>query len=106
MSRFVATCHTIVGSASSANQPPYTILIVADDLGMYRCYGQKLIESLNIDRLASGGRRFSHINAGNAVCAPSRWSLMTALHMEHATSNRSTGIRNHPCPTPPASIRS
>ena len=63
------------------------MLIVADDLGCFElgCYGQKLIKTPNIDKLAEGGMKFSHFYAGCAVCAPSRCALMTGLHMGHTT---------------------
>jgi len=62
------------------------VLIVADDLG-YRelgCFGQKLIRTPNLDRLAGRGMRLTHHYSGNAVCAPSRCVLMTGKHPGHA----------------------
>jgi arylsulfatase A-like enzyme/predicted neuraminidase len=44
------------------------------------CYGQKLIETPNIDRLAAEGLRFTQAYAGGSVCTPSRSVLMTGLH--------------------------
>ncbi|HVL10987.1 MAG TPA: sulfatase-like hydrolase/transferase, partial [Gemmata sp.] len=49
------------------------------------CYGQKLIKTPNIDKLAEGGMKFTHFYAGCPVCAPSRCALMTGKHMGHAT---------------------
>lgn len=73
---------------------PNIVLIVADDLG-YRelgCFGQKLIRTPNLDRLASEGMRLTQHYSGNAVCAPSRCVLMTGKHPGHAyiRNNRST----------------
>ena len=51
------------------------------DLG---CFGQKLIKTPNIDRLAEQGMRFTQAYAGATVCAPSRCSLMTGKHNGHA----------------------
>lgn len=64
---------------------PNIILIVADDLGYgdLGCYGQKKIQTPNIDRLASEGMRFTQFYAGSSVCAPSRCSLMTGMHNGH-----------------------
>jgi arylsulfatase len=72
---------------ADAPRPPNIVLIIADDLGMHElgCYGQKLIKTPNIDKLAEGGMRFTHFYAGCAVCAPSRCALMTGKHMGHAT---------------------
>ena len=68
--------------------PPRTaniILIVADDLGYgdLGCYGQKQIQTPNLDRLAAAGTRFTSFYAGSTVCAPSRSALMTGQHTGH-----------------------
>ena len=65
---------------------PNIIYIMADDMGYadLGCYGQKLIKTPNIDRLANGGMRFTDHYAGTSVCAPSRCVLMTGMHMGHA----------------------
>ncbi len=56
--------------AESQGKPNF-VFIVADDLG-YRevgCFGQKLIETPNLDRLASQGMKLTQHYCGNAVCA-------------------------------------
>ncbi len=65
---------------------PNIIFIMADDLGYgdLGCYGQEIIQTPNIDRLALSGIRFTQHYAGNTVCAPSRCALMTGYHMGHA----------------------
>ena len=65
---------------------PNIIFIMADDLGYgdLGCYGQQLIETPNLDRLAKGGMRFTQHYSGSAVCAPSRCMLMTGMHSGHA----------------------
>jgi arylsulfatase len=90
MLRFALPLLAVLASSStsfSADRPPNIVLIVADDLGSAElgCYGQKLIRTPNIDRLAAQGMKFTHFYAGNAVCAPSRCALMTGRHMGHAT---------------------
>ncbi|MBB5438829.1 arylsulfatase A-like enzyme [Pedobacter sp. AK017] len=69
----------------SARQKPNVIFILADDMGYgdLGCYGQQLIETPNIDKLAANGIRFTQFYAGTSVCAPSRASLMTGLHTGH-----------------------
>jgi len=64
---------------------PNIIFIMADDLGYgdLGCYGQKLIEPPNIDRLAAEGLLFTQAYAGGPVCTPSRSVLMTGLHNGH-----------------------
>jgi arylsulfatase len=65
---------------------PNIIYILADDLGYgdLGCYGQKLIETPNIDRLAANGIRFTQHYSGAPVCAPSRCVLLTGKHMGHS----------------------
>jgi arylsulfatase A len=72
-------------AVACAQQKPNVIFILADDMGYgdLGCYGQQLIETPNIDRLAAGGMRFTQFYAGTSVCAPSRASLMTGLHTGH-----------------------
>ena len=66
---------------------PNIIWIMADDLswGDLGCYGQELIRTPNIDRLATEGMKFTQCYSGSTVCAPSRSSLMQGLHQGHAT---------------------
>src|SRR5690349_837792 len=65
---------------------PNVIFILADDLGYgdVGCFGQRLIQTPNIDRLAAEGMRFTQAYAGATVCAPSRCTLMTGRHNGHA----------------------
>ena len=62
------------------------ILILADDLGWGELgsYGQALIRTPVLDRLAEEGVRFTQHYAGSPVCAPSRDVLLTGLHSGHA----------------------
>ena len=67
-------------------QPPNILLIVADDLGYgdIGSYGQKFIETPNLDALAKEGMRFTQFYSGSAVCAPARCVLLTGKHSGHA----------------------
>ncbi|MEM1443118.1 MAG: sulfatase-like hydrolase/transferase, partial [Verrucomicrobiota bacterium] len=66
----------------SGAEKPNIIFILADDLGYgdLGCYGQELIATPNIDRLAEEGLRFSQAYSGGPVCASSRSVLMTGHH--------------------------
>src|SRR3954470_159132 len=68
-----------------AAERPNIVFIIADDLGYgdLGCYGQKLIRTPNVDRLAAGGVKFTQAYAGETVCAPSRAALMTGQHNGH-----------------------
>ncbi len=75
------------GAAPEPAPKPNIVFIMADDLGHAEvgCYGQKLIKTPSIDKLAAGGMRFTNVYAGSPVCAPSRCVLMTGKHSGHAT---------------------
>lgn len=66
--------------------PPNFVYIMADDLGWadLGSYGQELIETPRLDRMAAEGTRFTQYYAGSTVCAPSRASLMLGQHTGHA----------------------
>ncbi len=64
---------------------PNIIFIMADDLGIgdVGCYGQQMIKTPEIDKMATEGLRFTQVYAGSSVCAPSRSSIMTGMHNGH-----------------------
>lgn len=65
-----------------AAERPNIVLVLADDLGWsdVGCYGGE-IPTPNIDALAAGGLRFTQFY-NNAVCGPSRASLLTGLYAQ------------------------
>jgi arylsulfatase A-like enzyme len=73
---------------------PNIIFIMADDLGYgdLGVYGQKVIQTPNIDQLAQDGMRFTQAYAGASVCAPSRSVLMTGQHTGNTTVRGNTGM--------------
>lgn len=76
----------VLGSVLAASpSKPNIIFVLSDDLaqGDLGCYGQKLIKTPRLDRMAAEGTRFPQTYSGTTVCAPSRSSLMTGLHMGH-----------------------
>ena len=77
---------TLIGTNSlKAQDKPNVVFILADDMGYgdLGAYGQKLIHTPNIDKLAENGLLFTQFYAGTSVCAPSRSSLMTGQHTGH-----------------------
>jgi arylsulfatase A-like enzyme len=73
--------------ARAQTRPPNVVFILADDLGYgdLGCYGQKVIQTPAVDRLAAEGMRFTDCYAGSTVCAPSRCALMTGKHTGHTS---------------------
>lgn len=61
---------------------PNIIFILADDLGYgdLGCYGQEVVKTPHIDRMAKEGLRFTQFYAGGPVCTSSRACLMAGMH--------------------------
>jgi arylsulfatase A-like enzyme len=80
------------------NKParPNIVFILADDLGYgdLGCYGQQVIQTPRLDRMAAEGMRFTQFYAGATVCAPSRSVLMTGQHHGHTRVRGNAGKEN------------
>lgn len=72
---------------SSHEKRPNIIFILADDMGYcdLACYGNKYIETPNIDRLAATGTSFTQAYAGSGISSPSRCALMTGRNTGNTT---------------------
>jgi len=80
-----ATCVACVPEKEEEPKVPNIIYILADDIGYgdLGCYGQEIIQTPNIDKLAQSGMMFTQHYSGSTVCAPSRSSLLTGQHTGH-----------------------
>lgn len=86
----------LTNPADAAEARPNLIWIMADDLGYgdLGCYGQKVIATPHLDRMAAQGLRFTQFYAGATVCAPSRSVLMTGKHHGHTRVRGNAGQNN------------
>jgi arylsulfatase A-like enzyme len=78
-----------LAALNAADKPadkPNIILIMADDLGYAALgsYGQKLILTPELDRMAAEGMRFTDFYSSNTVCVPSRVGMLMGMHPGHA----------------------
>src|SRR5215211_2287561 len=72
----VLTC--ISSAAPAQTTPPNVLFIAIDDLRpQLGCYGETQMKTPNIDALAKTGVVFNRAYCQQAVCSPSRTSLLT-----------------------------
>ncbi len=76
------------GDSQKQEQKPNIVFILADDLG----YGdvssfneQSKIQTVNIDRLASEGMKFTDAHTSSAVCSPTRYGILTGRYNWRST---------------------
>ncbi|MDA9858604.1 sulfatase [Rubripirellula sp.] len=83
----------------SAPERPNVLLIAIDDLRpAFGCYRDPLAKSPHIDQFAKSARRFDRAYVQQAVCGPSRTSLLTGLLPDHTRvwHNRNRFRQTHP----------
>jgi len=79
---------------TAADPPKYNVLfLISDDLTYtaLSCYGNRVCQTPNIDRLAARGTRFTRAYCQGTYCGPSRASFMSGYY-PHATGE--LGYRN------------
>ena len=71
----------VTPATNSVARPPNVVLILTDNQGAWTlgCYGNPDIQTPNIDRLAREGMLFENCYSSNAVCSPTRATLLTGL---------------------------
>lgn len=81
----------IAASANVRAEKPNILVIMGDDIGYgdVSCNGATEIETPNIDRLASGGLRFTSGYCSASTCTPTRYSFLTG---NYAFRHANTGI--------------
>lgn len=93
----------LIPASVFAAQRPNFLFVLIDDMGYadLSCYGQKQIETPNLDRMAKEGIRFTQFYVNSPVCSPSRTALMTGQfparwritsYLASRTENRDRGI--------------
>ena len=72
---------------------PNIILIVSEDNGPdLGCYGNKLVHTPNLDKLAEEGVQFNNAFVTYSVCSPSRGTILTGLYPHQ---NGQIGLATH-----------
>ncbi|WP_319592405.1 sulfatase [uncultured Draconibacterium sp.] len=70
------------GRHSQALQKPNIVFIIADDISWndFGCYGNEIVKTPNIDKLASEGLRFTNAFLTASSCSPSRCSIISGKY--------------------------
>ncbi len=74
----------------TAVERPNVLWFVVDDMSAnFPSYGERLVETPNVDRLAREGTRFTRAFTTGPVCSPSRSAMITGMYQT------STGAHHH-----------
>ncbi len=97
--------HPLFGIAQNNSGKPNILWIVCEDISPFlSCYGNTIIKTPNIDKLAKEGIRYTHVYTTAGVCAPSRSSIITGMYQtsigtQHMrTLNGAAGAKYSPVP--------
>lgn len=95
----LSACQQKTKKVETAQEPkrPNILFIPIDDLRPdLGCYGNEMVKSPNIDALASDGVVFNRAYCQQAVCTPSRTSLLTGLRPDSTQVwDLKTNFRDH-----------
>ena len=74
---------SLVKAGEEPDIGPNILIIITDQLRFdaLSCYGSRVVETPNIDRLASEGAKFERCYSPSPICTPSRASMMTGRHL-------------------------
>lgn len=95
----IALSHADSVNAKEKPKRPNILWITAENISLdLGCYGEKLVHTPNLDRLAKQGVRFTQVYSTSPVCAPSRSAFLTGMYQtttdtHHMRSHRSDSFR-------------
>ncbi len=71
----------LAATPASGEAPPNILWIVVDDMSAdFSCYGETLVETPHVDRLAAEGTRFTRAYVTAPVCSSSRSAMITGCY--------------------------
>lgn len=91
---FLGSCESFSQTSNPKQKKPNIVYIMTDDHAYQAisCYGSKINETPNIDRIANEGIRFNNCFCTNSICGPSRAVILTGKysHINGFTENEKT----------------
>jgi uncharacterized sulfatase len=85
----------------SAKERPNVLWLISEDTSPdWSCYGNQVVRTPNIDRLASQGVRFDNAFATCPVCSPSRSGFMTGMYQTSIGAHQHRTRFRTPLPDP------
>jgi N-sulfoglucosamine sulfohydrolase len=94
------SCWLLLGGlALAAPKRPNILWLVGENIKLdLGCYGEPLVQTPNLDRLAAHGVRYTRLFSTSPSCAPSRSAFMTGMYQtstdtHHMRSHRSDAFR-------------
>lgn len=97
------TATTFSCTKKAPEQKPNIVWIMMEDWGyQLSCYGEKGIQTPNIDKFAEEGIRFTNSYCTAPVCSPSRSAMITGFHQNYIGANQhrteEPGFEKQPLP--------
>ena len=72
---------TANGTAAGRNRPNILYIMTDDHASQaISCYGSKVNQTPNLDRIAAQGMRMDRVFATNSICTPSRATILTGKY--------------------------
>ena len=98
MNKFIVIGLFLFNTILNAQEKPNIIFILTDDqpYGLLGCEGNTIVQTPNIDKLASEGIQFTNAHVTSAICTPSRISiLLSQYERKHSVNfNSGTSVSN------------
>lgn len=86
-------------AAFAQNNKPNILWVLIEDVGPeMACYGEHLVQTPNIDRLAREGVRFTNAHTTSPVCSPSRSALITGMYQTSIGAHHHRTFERKPLP--------
>jgi arylsulfatase A-like enzyme len=79
-------------------EPPNVVIIFIDDMGFAdpSCFGNPMVKTPNIDKIAENGLKFTNFYVNSPICSPSRTALTTGQYpMRHKIHSYIAGSKQN-----------